>query len=520
MDNAKLRLAALGIAFALFGAVDLLVLLLTPAPQRGAALVPPLVAACVVIVALPALLSLFERQEEHIERQRREIETLHAMDTAIASEMELSRLLDVAVHKTLVALDADACGVALFDARSGKLEAEAYAAPDMTEDAALTAFKSRVRGGAARADDEEFELLTAPLTWSEARAAGQTEADRRPASPHGYLVAARRKPRKGFGEQDRRHLDALAGTVVVAVTNAHALAAAREAVRVREELDAERRERERDRAVAQALTEGLLPEIPPRAGRWAFSMRYLPQSDEAPVGGDVYDLFRLGGHRWGVVIADVSGKGLAAARQTAMVKYALRSYAREHPEPARVLERLNDALFDEPGVTGFVTLLYGVLDERSGTFTYASAGHETPVVRRRSLVPGDPPTFEALSPTGPVLGAIPASDYEEGRVELAAGDGILLFTDGLSEARTEGGDFLDIDGVQRLLTECRDCAPEAVADSLLTAARAFTGGRLADDTAVLWVEFMPPEPVGVSAGNTFAASPGNTATVAAASARR
>ncbi len=191
--------------------------------------------------------------------------------------------------------------------------------------------------------------------------------------------------------------------------------------------------------------------MPERAGSFAFSDRYEAQSSEAKVGGDIYDLFPLGEQRWGVVIADVSGKGLAAARKTAMVKYALRSYAREHMAPAAVLTRLNDALFDEPDLTGFVTLVYGVLSG-DGAFTYASAGHETPLLRRAG---GG--GIEPLMPTGMVLGAVRDLEYAEQTVVLRPGDGLLLYTDGLSEARSPAGEFLDVEGLAGMLAAYQDC---------------------------------------------------------------
>ncbi len=483
-DIKKMRLVALAAAFAVFGVMDLLLLLVTPAPERGWALVPPVVSAIVVVVTLPFLFGLFERQQERIERQRREIETLHAMDTAIASEMDINRLLGVAVRKAVQAVDGEAGGIALFDQMTGRLEAEAYHTPDISEEE-RPRFQSMVRGGAGLASkrpDDYYETLCVPLTWSEqASSEGEDVAADQAATTRGYLVVARRRPGRAFAEYETRLLHALSGTVIVAVTNARALAQVRAANQLREEL-------ERERRVARALTEGLLPDVPPRAGRWAFSMRYEPQSAEAQVGGDIYDFFSLGAERWGVVIADVSGKGLAAARKTAMVKYALRSYAREHDSPAEVLANLNNALFDEPDMTGFVTLIYGVLDDRDGAFTYASAGHEPPILRRAN---GD---FETLEPTGLVLGAAPGMPYEEAAVHLRRGDGMLLFTDGLSEARTPEGAFLDEAGVMRELTMCKDCAPDEVADKILAAVRAYSNNRLTDDTALLWIECAEPAP--------------------------
>jgi sigma-B regulation protein RsbU (phosphoserine phosphatase) len=296
----------------------------------------------------------------------------------------------------------------------------------------------------------------------------------------------KRRPTVPFAPSDHALLSALAGTVVVALTNVFALEAARAGERKAQQLAAVQEELRRERRIAQALQEALLPQIPERIGPWLLSRRYEAQSPEAQVGGDIYDLFPLDAGRLGVLIADVSGKGLVAAQKTAMVKYALRSYAREHASPAEVVARLNDALFDEPDLTGFVTLVYGVLSDEDGGFTYASAGHETPLVRRRGG------TFEALAPTGIVLGAVRDQEYGEASVVLSAGDGLLLYTDGLTEARPAGGDFLDVEGLQGILERLRDCPPREMARALLAAVRAYAGGSLSDDTAVLWIQRAAP----------------------------
>ncbi|MES2464318.1 MAG: PP2C family protein-serine/threonine phosphatase, partial [Armatimonadota bacterium] len=301
----------------------------------------------------------------------------------------------------------------------------------------------------------------------------------------GYLmVARRRQASQVFTDTDRAMLEALGSTVDVAVTNVRALEAVRETIQVRTELARERR-------VAQVLTEGLLPDIPAQVGRWEFAKRYEAQSDESLVGGDIYDLFPLEAGRIGLVIADVSGKGLAAAKKTAMVKYSLRSYAREHPSPGKVLARLNSALFDEENMTGFVTLLYGVLEEHTGMFQYASAGHETPILMRSDG------TFELLEPTGLVLGAAPDQEYDTESVALHAGDGLLLFTDGLTEARSHlTGELLEIPGVQQILKEHhQQPGHTAVPDVIWAAVSDYTGGKMRDDAAILWLKCgSSPEP--------------------------
>jgi len=484
-----LRWTATGIALIVFGLVDLLLVLLLPLQYRTTSMITSVLAAAVVLVTLPYLLSLFQRQQDHIERQQREIDTLHAMDTAIVSEMELSRLLGVAVRNAIRAVDAEAGGIALFHPQSGKLLAEEYQAVGQGEEE-LDRLRAITRSGHHTADDDWLTLIlplgadpvqdaatTAELTFVYKRNGRENPAD---VELTGYLVTARRQPAvRPFTDSDRELLAALSATIDVAVANARALEAVKDSLQVKEELARERR-------VARVLTEALLPDVPSQAGEWRFARRYEAQGQEALVGGDIYDLFRLGGQRWGIVIADVSGKGLAAARKTAMVKYFLRSYAREHDSPAEVLRRLNSALFDEPDLTGFVTLFYGVLNEAQGTLTYASAGHEPPVLRRS----GPEGAYETLLPTGLVLGAAPEQDYREDVVTLWPGDGLLLFTDGLSEARScESGQLLEEPGIFDLLDQLR--SPESdtpMTDRIWDAITEYTGGRMRDDVALLWIE--------------------------------
>ncbi len=481
-DTRRIQLAAVALACALFGAIDLVVVFLTPGVPREPALLPPVLSAVIVMIALPFLLRLFERQQVHINEQAAEIETLHAMDGAIVSEMELPKLLPVAAEKALTACDGEASGVVIFDPISGKLAGESFRMPDVDGEVAKTQFMLLSRAGSVTGD-ADWDTLVEPLVAAGVGGVG---------GANGYLLVARRRGNnRPFTPTDRRLLSALCGTLRIAVGNVRALVAAREALAVRAELQVTRVHQKRDQALARAMTEGLLPEIPERIGAWEFSQKYQAQSDEAPVGGDLYDLFRIAPGRWGVFIADVSGKGLAAARKVALVKYALRSYAREHASPAHVLDHLNETLFDEPEMTGFVTLFYAVLDEQGGEIAWASAGHETPVLRRAN---GD---CETLYPTGPVLGAMNEITYTEGRSVFNPGDGLLLFTDGMSEARSKGDRvvMLEVKGIERELGYVLAAPPDAetppVAEALMGALYRFTGGTLTDDTALFWMRYAP-----------------------------
>lgn len=465
MSYHRLRWTAIAVAVALFGAAELITTLFAPRGGRGAALIPLVIGAVAVVGLLPAVLGAYERQEERIERQKRELETLHALDTAIVRELDIPRLLETATLRVLRTLDAEIAGIVLVNT-DGSLGGEFFAAPSRTPQDTEN-FTAMVRAGTQ--NKARREVVIVPI--------GEKNTENE--HPLGFVGAGRFPPSRPFVPEDFGMLAALSDTIAVAVANARALEKAREMARMEEALVREQR-------VVRAFVEGMLPEIPTRVGNWGLSVCYEPQSAEAPVGGDIYDVFALDSDRWGVVIADVSGKGLAAARQTAVVKYALRSYAREHASPARVLTLLNDTLCDEPSLIGFVTVFYGVLEstanEGEGTFTYASAGHEPPFARR---IGG---AYEPLPPTGIVLGAQHNRTFEERRIQLAPGEGVLLYTDGFSEARNRSGAFLETEGVIRLLQEQQETKPEQMTPALLAALRAYTGGKLRDDTALLWIE--------------------------------
>ena len=148
------------------------------------------------------------------------------------------------------------------------------------------------------------------------------------------------------------------------------------------------------------------------------------------VGGDFYDVYRLDDGRLGVVIADVSGKGIPAALFMMVCRTLLKGIAIGMGSPGDALTEANTLLHAENQASMFVTVFYGVFDPRTGSLTYANAGHESPVVRR---VDG---TTEELPFTGGVpLGIVDDMTFDEGKSALAPGEFAFLFTDGVTEAQ-------------------------------------------------------------------------------------
>ena len=243
--------------------------------------------------------------------------------------------------------------------------------------------------------------------------------------------------------------------------------------------------------IAGTLQNSLLPDVPQKVGVIECAHKYQAALEEAVIGGDFFDLFPLGEDKMGLVMADVSGKGLKAAVQTAMLKYTLRGFALESPDaPGHVLARVNDVLCSPMSShEGFVTLFYGVLHTRTGEIVYASAGHEPPL--HRLAATGD--VLEQTACDGLALGAMPHVTYEQCRFALAPGDLLLLYTDGLTEARAPDGAFLGTDGLIQFLPLTDLAAPEAV-QSIYAQVSAFARDVRRDDVAMLLLRCLPDDP--------------------------
>ena len=232
----------------------------------------------------------------------------------------------------------------------------------------------------------------------------------------------------------------------------------------------------------------LLPEIPPRAfPGLELVTRYAAASEEALVGGDFFDAFRLDSDQVALVVGDVSGKGLAAAARTAEIKYALRAYLRETPEPGAALANLSAFLYDnqrlgdgtnEDGGNVFVTLAVVVVHSVTGEARVAAAGAEPPLLLRAN---GQAAALPAL---GPLPGMTRDASYDSCVFTLGAGDTLVLVTDGITEARN-GSDFLDYDGLIRLAQGAASAPLSELGEAILSGARAFAQGSLHDDVCLL-----------------------------------
>ena len=496
------RLAAAGLVFALFAALVGLLALRTVgagglsiagSPERipasyvlsrsvgglaslamGLGAMYSLTAGLVLLFGLPAA-------EPARAGERRAFQALAGF---AGSVLDRTALVQAIARGPVEAGLADAAWVVLSDLDRGDLTARVAAAEGLTVDAAAAAADSDALARAAGA---------VPLVLGRAEADHRVHA--RPGSglgslvvlplaargeaPRGALIAARRTP-DAYEADDVAALDAFAAQAALALANADLVAGA---------LDRERLAREL--ALAREVQLRLFPQ----------SLPSLPgldiAADERPareIGGDYYDAITLSETCAGIIVADVSGKGTAAAFHMAELKGIFGVGARLTRAPAEFLCRASEALAPSLRVGTFVSAAYGVVDAAEGTLAVARAGHCPPVLARDPALAGPDGRgggARLLRGRGVALGlgspALFRRTLDEQTVTLAPGDAVLFYTDGLVEARDAAGEEW---GYARLLAAAerhRTLPARALLDALLAEHRAWsaTPDAPADDVTVV-----------------------------------
>jgi serine phosphatase RsbU (regulator of sigma subunit) len=241
--------------------------------------------------------------------------------------------------------------------------------------------------------------------------------------------------------------------------------------------------------VARTLQDGLLPRRLPAIPGLEVAVRYHSIADGGEVGGDFYDVIDCGGARWLALVGDVCGKGIAAASLSGLARHTLRAIAPHENDPAAMLAFLNDALLAETSARSFVSVGCAVLTPRPEGGLRAilsSAGHPYPL-----LVPARGPLEEIPVP-GTLLGIEPIPDFRRVAVELTPGDTLLLYSDGVLDARDGGNRRFGEERLRRAVAAVAGQPAEAVAEAVDAAMRRHQVGPARDDSAVLALRAARP----------------------------
>ena len=227
---------------------------------------------------------------------------------------------------------------------------------------------------------------------------------------------------------------------------------------------------------ARAIQERLLPKEIPQLRGFEISCAWRPAR---AVSGDYFDVLKLSDSRLALCIADVSGKGMAAALLMSNLQAAVKSFASGTIPPSELCDRVNRVISSNTADDRYITFFYCVIDSETKRLVYTNAGHNHPILIRRDGAEA------RLDKGGPVLGPFQQSSYEQGEIDLESGDSLVLFTDGITEAW--GPDEIEF-GEQQLIDLVRgnrELAAERLQEVVIRAVTRFSGGEFHDDATLI-----------------------------------
>jgi serine phosphatase RsbU (regulator of sigma subunit) len=231
--------------------------------------------------------------------------------------------------------------------------------------------------------------------------------------------------------------------------------------------------------LARQIQQTFLPDQLPVFENWDLAAYWRPAWQ---VGGDFYDVFHLPNGKLGMIIADVSDKGIPAALFMAVTRTLLRAVILEVSSPGLALQRINDLLIPENKQGMFVTIVYAVLSTHNGTLTYANAGHNPPMVFSAASS-----EIVNLHPTGMALGIVENKIIEEREIRLNTGDTLLFYTDGITEAFSRNGDLFGEENLFNVLKANYMESADFIVKSIEEAVSSFIGSTLPTDDLTMLV---------------------------------
>jgi serine phosphatase RsbU (regulator of sigma subunit) len=283
----------------------------------------------------------------------------------------------------------------------------------------------------------------------------------------GFIVLSEKVSGAKYTSEDQNLLRVLSNQLVSALTNARLYAETVEKKRLEEEV-----------AMARQIQIGLLPRTLPSSERFSLAAHSVPSRT---VGGDFYDVIPLGENKYGIVIADASGKGMPAAMVITQIQAMLRSELSNRNDICEALANVNNHLVTLTSAEKFVTLCFGIFDSSQGLFEYANAGHNYPVLIRSDG------SSERLDVGGMLIGAFADAKYESATIRMYPEDFIFFFTDGISETMNGDEEEYGEDRLVAFLQDLRSVHPEEIISSALEDLHTFQPEELPQDDRTIVV---------------------------------
>ncbi len=268
-----------------------------------------------------------------------------------------------------------------------------------------------------------------------------------------------------FGSHDLEFLRALGNYAMISIENARLFEEALEKQRMEEEL-----------AIAKEIQKGLLPDMNPKIAGYELAGT---NHSSREVGGDYFDWIAIDESRYGIAIADVSGKGTPAALLMANVQAMLHALVSTGGGVGDMVGKINNLIHANTDYSKFITFFYGELDITRHTFTFSNAGHNPPFILHEN---GE---IEILIEGGLILGMMPEVSYEERTIQLRKGDYILMYTDGVTEAMDEDENEFGEERVEKILSEYNALSAEAIIKKVTAEVEAFVRNTPQSDDITL-----------------------------------
>ena len=429
------------------------------------------------------------------------LELLYELGSAFAARVELGELCAEVLASCRDVLDAESASILLLDPVKDELYFPwvSESSPDVAGRLLAMRFPAaqgiagRVlrNGKSERIDD----VAADPSFYRDVDRHSQTTTRNLLCAPLssarggiGVIQVLNRRGGGAFSEDDLEFLDALAGSVAVAVENARLYAELRSqvarlevAVVERKQLIALQSELDIAANIQRSILPGTFPPFPHRTEMDVFAAMQPAKE----IGGDFYDFFLIGEDRLGFVVGDVSGKGVPAALFMAVSRTFLKSIATHGLAPRECLERVNELLCFDNRLEMFVSVFYGVLDLRTGEIEYSNGGHNPPLVLRPD---GSAVSLDGTG--GTVLGILTGLTYRSATARLSPGETLFLYSDGITEAMNAAGECFGDARLVSSLASAPERTPKALVDATIAGVEAWAGSEPQSDDitalAVTW----------------------------------
>jgi sigma-B regulation protein RsbU (phosphoserine phosphatase) len=408
-----------------------------------------------------------------LKKKTLETQTLLEVEKSLSSTLNLNELLELILDSLLKVVKFDAVAIFLIDESKQEIEhIKARGFDPLLEPDLQLKIGEGVAGWAAKTK----ESLIVPNVKEDSR-----YIEARVETKSGMVVPIVSQDRvigvfslesdqlNSYDHDDLELLEAFASLAAISIERA----------RQHEEI-LEKRRLEEELSIAKRIQQSFLPQKKPQLPGFDISGINVPSEE---VGGDYYDFIPIIENQIGIVIADVSGKGIPAALIMASVRAGLIAEIRNNYAIRSIMGKVNNLLFESTASDTYVTAVYGVLDPKNRIFTFSNAGHNAPILRRAD---GE---MKYLTEGGMALGMFENSKYEERPLGISPGEIIVFYTDGVTEARNESQEEFGTRRLKQVISDSHELSAGQIQENIHNAVKEFTGiSHQEDDLTMIVVK--------------------------------